>query len=115
MSDLTGLPGLASVLAVVISGVALFRGYFQGARDDASELGKLENRVKALEQRADAMDTQLADVKNKVDLIPAMDERVKGLDRLVNARMNTIEATLGRVENKLDRWSEDRSFKPAGG
>src|ERR1700735_1398446 len=101
-------------LALLVSVLALLRAHYQGARGEASEMGALEQRGEGLEKRADSTDLVVQGLSTKVELLPAMDEKLKGLDRLVTTRLNTVETTLGRLEGKLDRPGEDRSFRPAG-
>jgi hypothetical protein len=98
-------------LAIFVSALALLRAHYRGEKEEASDLGALETRVEALERRADAMDLVAQSLGAKVELLPAMDEKLKGIDRLVTQRLNTVETTLGRLEGKLDRLGESRSFK----
>lgn len=103
---------ILGALAFLVSGLALLRAHFKGAQGEASALGALETRVESLESRADRMDNLMSEVTAKVALLPVIEEKLKGLDNLVTVRLNSVDTALGRMETKLERLGEGRSFKP---
>jgi hypothetical protein len=85
--------------AVVISGLAFLRSWFNDGKTDAKGQGDLARRISDLEAdmieaKADAQRTVLA-----LAQIPVLSGKLDGLDRLVTYRLDDIARQLHAIAN----------------
>lgn len=98
-------------LGTLVAAITLLRAYIATTKSEAVDIGALETRVDALEKRAENVDMVIADLMGRVELLPAMNEKLTGLDRLVSTRLDQVDRTLGRVAERLDRMAEGPAFR----
>ena len=94
--------GLVDIAALAVSALALGWTFIRGQRRDAGELAALTTRVLELEEQTDLMKREIADVKIKVSVLPEMNTKLSGLDRLVSHRLDRVDKDNERIFAKLD-------------
>jgi hypothetical protein len=97
------------LLPLAFSAGALGVSFLRSQKIDAAAMATLSARMKASEEHVATMDAEIVEIKAKVNVLPEMNARLAGLDRLVTLRLDRIDKDNDRMESKLDQALSDRA------
>jgi hypothetical protein len=98
-----------AVGSLAVNGLGLLYVLTGGLKSDAATLQRLESRVESLQTRTDGHEVKIGAMETKLALLPAMDEKLDGIERRLDRDQATQARQFEVLASRLERFMDNRT------